>query len=122
MNKKFKWLLWALGLICVNVFAVPFAMWSTFAGSEEMKYLWILIGCLVLLLLNMGVIQTLVALKKDRVLFFWLGLLIVIIQTIGLYYMNVRTSGGGGDLFIIFGPIITSIAFLLMQNYGKKKD
>ncbi len=121
MNKKIIWPLWALGLISVNVFAVPFAIWSTFAGSEGMEFLWILISCLVLLIFNIGVLQTFGAIKKGQELFFWFGLLVVLLQTFGLYYMNVKTWGSDLDSYIIFGPIVISFVLLIMQNFWKKK-
>lgn len=42
-NKTMYWILWTIALIGINGYALPLAIWSTFAGTEEAKWLWIAI-------------------------------------------------------------------------------
>ncbi|WP_455662942.1 hypothetical protein [Pradoshia sp.] len=120
MNKKLSWSLFILALIAVNIFAIPFAIWSTFAGTEEMKYLWIIGGFILWILLNGGVIQLAAAIKKEQAPFFWTGLSLVILQIVAMYLLKSFIVSDTWVIFMILGTMIASIVLLIIQVFTKK--
>lgn len=120
MNKKIAWVLFVLALIGVNVFAIPIATWSTFAGSEEMKYFWMIGGFLLWVLLNIGVIQLVAAIKQALNRFFWIGLTLILLQIIGMYLLYSFMLTESVTLFMILITMIGSIVLLIMQAFKNK--
>lgn len=110
-NKTMYWILWAIALIGINCYALPLAIWSTFAGTEEAKWLWIAIAVVIFLLLNLGVIQMFSAVKRNNYRFFWIGLTVAVVQFIA---MNIL-GNFEGDIFLLLGTLVVFIILMVVQ-------
>lgn len=111
-NKTMYWILWAIALIGINCYALPLAIWSTFAGTEEAKWLWIAIAVVIFLLLNLGIIQMFLALKRNNYRFFWIGLIVAVVQFIA---MNILGGEFEGDIWLLLGTLVVFIILMVVQ-------
>ncbi|MEK3863868.1 hypothetical protein MHH60_10270 [Paenibacillus sp. FSL H7-0716] len=111
-NKTMYWVVWAITLIGINCYALPLAMWSTFAGTEEAKWLWIAIAVVIYVLLNVGVIQMYVAIKQGKYRFFQIGLIVAVIQFIAMMILGGQFEG---DIFLLLGTLAVSSTLMIIQ-------
>lgn len=95
-NKTMYWIVWAIAVIGINYYAVTLALWSTFGGTEESKWLWIAIAVVIYVILHIGIIEMFIAIKKNSSRFFWIGLILAVVQIIAIMYL----TASGNDNFI----------------------
>lgn len=112
-NKIIYWILWAIALIGINIPGIGLALWSTFAGTEEAKFLWIAIAIVNFLLLNMGITQMFIAIKQRKYRFFGIGLLVTAVQFIAMMILGGEFAG---DIYLLLGAIAASIILLVLQR------
>lgn len=113
-NKTMYWVVWIIALIGINCYALPLAIWSTFAGTEEAKWLWILIAVGVYLLLNLGIIQMYIAIKQDKFRFVWIGLIVAVVQFIAMMILGGEFEG---DMPLLLGTLAVFIILIIVQRY-----
>ena len=116
MKKSYMWYLWILSLVAVNLLAIPWAMWSTFAGTEEYKYVWYAIAILILILFNTGIIQTFLAIKSNRLTYIWWGFSLIVVQVACLL---LSLSMYQFVLYLLLGPVVLSLILLIVQLVKK---
>ena len=102
--------------MAVNLFAVPWAMWSTFAGSEEYKYVWYGIALLILILFNTGIIQTLFAIKSNRLPFVLWGFTFLVVQIVCFLF---ATWTYQFTLYLLLVPVLLSLILFITQLVKK---
>ncbi|AIQ37949.1 MULTISPECIES: hypothetical protein [unclassified Paenibacillus] len=113
-NKTMYWVVWIIALIGINCYAFPLAIWSTFAGTEEAKWLWILIAVGIYLLLNLGIIQMYIAIKQDKFRFVWIGLIVAVVQFIAMMILGGEFEG---DMPLLLGTLAVFIILIIAQRY-----
>lgn len=111
-NKTMYWILWTIALIGINGYALPLAIWSTFAGTEEAKWLWIAIAVVIFLLLNLGIIQMFIAIKQNNYRFFGIGFIVAVVQFI---VMNILGGEFEGDIWLLLGTLVVFIILMVVQ-------
>jgi hypothetical protein len=112
------WILWAIAVVGINYYAITLALWSTFAGTEEAKWLWIAIALIIYLLLNLGIIQMLIAIKQDNYRFFWIGLIVAVIQFIAMMILGGEFEG---DMPLLLATLAVFIILMIAQRYYKHR-
>lgn len=112
-NKTMYWILWAIALVGINIPGIGLAIWSTFAGTEDAKFLWIAIAIVIFLLLNMGIIQMFIAIKQEKYRFFGIGLLVTAVQFIAMMILGGEFTG---DIYLLLGAIAISIILMVLQR------
>lgn len=111
-NKSMYWILWAIALVGINYYAITLALWSTFAGTEEAKWLWIAIAVVIFLLLNLGIIQMFLAIRQNNYRFFWIGFIVAVVQFI---VMNILGGEFEGDIYLLLGTLAVFIILMIVQ-------
>lgn len=117
-NKTMYWILWAIAVVGINYYAITLALWSTFAGTEEAKWLWIAIAVIIYLLLNLGIVQMFIAIKQDNYRFFWIGLMVAVIQFIAMMILGGEFEG---DMPLLLGTLAAFIILMIVQRVYKHR-
>jgi hypothetical protein len=112
------WILWAIAVVGINYYAITLALWSTFAGTEEAKWLWIAIAVIIYLLLNLGIVQMFIAIKQDNYRFFWIGLMVAVIQFIAMMILGGEFEG---DMPLLLGTLAAFIILMIVQRVYKHR-
>ena len=119
MKKSYMWYLWGLLLVAVNLLAIPWAMWFTFAGTEEYKYVWYGIAILILILFNTGIIQTYLAIKSNRLTYVLWGFTLIVLQIVCLLFSLLVYQF---VLYLLLVPIVLSLILLIVQFVRRAKN
>lgn len=105
-------------MAAVNFYAIPWAMWSTFAGTEEYKYVWYAIAILILILFNTGIIQTFLAIKSNQLKFVWYGFALLAFQVV---CFAISLAALQYVLALLLVPIGLSMILLIVQLVKRLK-
>ena len=119
MKKSYMWIVWSLLLVAVNLLAIPWALWSTFAGTEEYKYVWYGIAILILILFNTGIIQTYLAIKSNRLTYVLWGFTLIVLQIVCLLFSLLVYQF---VLYLLLVPIVLSLILLIVQFVRRAKN
>ena len=104
--------------MAVNFYAIPWAMWSTFAGTEEYKYVWYGIAILILIIFNTGIIQTFLAIKSNQLKFVWYGFALLVVQVVCFVISMVALQY---VLALLLVPVGLSMILLIVQLVNRLK-